>query len=51
MHSCIRCGKMFKYKYLLARHNNNKKICNTDNKNLNILNCKIETINNDIFDI
>jgi hypothetical protein len=54
---CDKCGKIFKHKYLLIRHINNKTICNTPqkinnyyNKQINILEKKIEILDKLSFD-
>ena len=49
MYKCNNCDKLFKYNYLLLRHNNNKKKCNINediNGNINDNN-QIININNE----
>ena len=45
---CNKCGKVFKYNYLLIKHENNKNLCNKPEKINKYFNTKITDIDNKI---
>ena len=48
MYECNKCGKEFKYKYLLKNHNNRKFSCETQDNIDNVFENKIKNIENEI---
>ncbi len=48
MHTCEKCGKEFKFVYLLNKHKNRKNICNTVDNIRENFNNKIKNIENEI---
>ena len=49
MNKCLKCGKTFEFQYLLKKHENRKRACDTINNIESIYKDKINRINNDIL--
>lgn len=51
MFECEKCGKEFKFKYLIEKHNNRKTTCYTPNNIKNTMSDRIQIFENKIYEI